>query len=291
MTWAVNRGSIANSSGLLVGCLCSERNNTTFINHVSPFIVYDSKPHPRGTSRNQRSALSLPSPLATHQRLVMDGSTARRPPVPLGLAPHNVCPRWLHPNGSQQRVASHFVLLGCWEETVAIVVVVGRGPTQSWKLSLTYMTTRCHVQTGEPVPQITHLGLTVWGKVMHHVYGLTYTGVGFSCPCYTLINTHARTHTRAGAQEGAVVKRPDGCAPAAEVVCAVWPLTDVGAAFRKHCSLTECQPSIKQITKPSSSPQPSHVCLPTPNSTPKRVQTHNGSWTSVQKLGHLHQSC
>lgn len=102
---------------------------------------------------------------------------------------------------------------------------------------------------------------------------------------------HTRTHARAGAQEGAVVKRPDGCAPAAEVVCAVWPLTDVGAAFRKHCSLTECRPSIKQITKPSSSPQPSHVCLPTPNSTPKRVRTHNGSWTSVQKLGHLHQSC
>lgn len=81
---------------------------------------------------------------------------------------------------------------------------------------------------------------------------------------------HTRTHARAGAQEGAVVKRPDGCAPAAEVVCAVRPLTDVGAAFRKHCSLTECRPSIKQITKPSSSPQPSHVCLPTPNSTPKK---------------------
>lgn len=99
VTWAVNCGSAANSLGLLVGCLCFECRSTTFINHVSTFIVYDSKPHPHGTSQNQHSVLSLSSALVIRQRLVMDGSTARRPPVPFGLAPNNLStlasPEWL----------------------------------------------------------------------------------------------------------------------------------------------------------------------------------------------------
>lgn len=194
----------------------------------------------------------------------MDWSPARRPPAPLGLAPNTVC----HSVCDSPQSSSFWDGRGGGGRK-------RRGPAPSWKLPLTYMTTCCcHVQPGEPQPQITQLGLTFGGPVMHHVYSLTYTGVGFSCPCYALINTHARTR---------VIKRPDGCAPAADVVCAVWPLTDVAAAFGKHCSLTECRPSIKQITTlllpplsppTSASPNPS---LPAPNSSPKIVQIHNGS--------------
>lgn len=46
----------------------------------------------------------------------------------------------------------------------------------------------------------------------------------------------SRTHKHTRTQEDIVIKRRDGCVPVAEVVCALWLLTDVGAAFRKHCS-------------------------------------------------------
>lgn len=145
-----------------------------------------------------------------------------------------------------------------------------------WKLSLTYMTTRCHVQTGEPVPQITHLGLTVWGTVMHHVYGLTYTGVGFSCPCYTLINTHARTRGRPGRRS----RKASWWMCACSRGCLRCMAADRCWRSLQKTLLTNGVSAIHQADyQPSSSPQPSHVCLPTP----KRVRTHNGSWTSVQK--------
>lgn len=108
LTRAVNCGRTAHSWGLLVRRLCSQRNNTTCINHPSAFIVYDSEAHPLGTSRNQRSALSLPSPLAAHQRLV-DG-WASTPKATCTLGPATKCALPTLP--SRRWLASHFVLLG-----------------------------------------------------------------------------------------------------------------------------------------------------------------------------------
>lgn len=150
-------------------------------------------------------------------------------------------------------------------------VVAGRGvplqaencPLHAWQ----------HVQLVEPESQITHLGLTLRGSVMHHVYGLTYTRVGFCRPCFALINTHTRASRKAswwmcacsrGCLHGAAADR---CRPS------LWKtlLTNgVSAIHQAH----------HQLLSSSSSAQPFNVDPPAHNFSPKMWLIHNGRWSS-----------
>lgn len=125
-------------------------------------------------------------------------------------------------------------------------------PNQSWKLPAifsTYMTTFSHINQLSRCHK-SRSSLTGWARwcimfMVLHTLGWLFLPL-------------SRTHKHTRMQEDIVIKCPDGCVPVAEVVCALWLLTDVGAAFRKHCSQTECGPSIRQITS-LPPPVPSHL--------------------------------
>lgn len=107
-------------------------------------------------------------------------------------------------------------------------------------------------------------------------------GWAFPCSCYAPINTHARTHvSRKVTWWMCACSR--GClrgAAADRCRRSLWKTLLTNGVSAIHQA--DYQPS-------SSTPQPSHVCPPTPNSSPKIVQIHNGSWSFVNELSDLHQ--
>lgn len=241
------------SLGLLVGRLCSEGNNTTFINHLVAFIVYDFAP-----ARYFQKLAFRPVPPASARCPSAAGDgwvSSPKATCTLGPGTKYVLP----PSASRRWLVSYFVLLGWawwwwWLE--------GERSHSNLKTA-PYIhddTLPPRAAGREQSHKSTHLGLTVGDPVMHHVYGLTNTGVGFSCPCYALINTHAHASRKATWWMCACSR---GClrgAAADRCRCSLWKtlLTNGVSAIHQ----TDYQPS-------SSSPQPSHVCPRAPNSCPK----------------------